>query len=137
MEQSKTPNNSFDFKEVYQQRYETYRHLDRLRWQMMQIGVTAASVIFAFSSEKESTLEVWTWLGVGIVLIFSATAMLKISNGISANAKMLKIAGEHLGDSHLLESPRRRGSVAFWIAITMLSAGVMATFYPLITKACL
>ena len=36
--------------EIYKQRYETYRHLDRLRWQMLQIAVGVGSLrILAFA----------------------------------------------------------------------------------------
>lgn len=122
-----------DYKEVYQQRYETYRHLDGLRWHMMQIGVVAASIVFAFSSEKGSEPDWWSWVGVGVVLVFSATAMLKIGSGISANAEMLKIAGEKLGDTHLPGTSKKRNSVAFWVAITMLAVGLASTLYPLLT----
>ena len=35
--------------EIYRQRYETYRHLDRLRWLMLQIVVGAGSLILVFA----------------------------------------------------------------------------------------
>jgi len=124
---------NMDYKEVYQQRYETYRHLDGLRWHMMQIGVAAASIVFAFSSEKGSAPDWWSWVGVGVVLIFSATAMLKIGSGISANAEMLKIAGEKLGDTHLTGRSKKRTSIAFWIAVAMLVTGLASILYPWLT----
>ena len=30
--------------EIYRQRYETFRHLDKLRWQMLQILVAIGSL---------------------------------------------------------------------------------------------
>ena len=40
-----------DYAEVYRQRYETFRHLDRLRWQMLQIAVGIGSVVLAFGGD--------------------------------------------------------------------------------------
>ena len=122
--------------EIYQQRYETYRHLDGLRWHMMQIGVAAASIVFAFSNDSSSEPGWWSWVGVGVVLIFSSVAMLKIGSGIAANAAVLKEAGEKLGDVGLPGTSVKRNSVAFWIAVVMLMTGVASIFFPVLERIC-
>ena len=38
--------------EIYKQRYETFRYLDRLRWQMLQIAVIVGSLILASGTEN-------------------------------------------------------------------------------------
>ena len=48
-----------DYLEIYKQRYETFRHLDRLQWQMLQIAVGAASVILVVLARNDSELEWW------------------------------------------------------------------------------
>ncbi len=35
--------------EIYRQRYETYRHLDRLRWYIFQIPVVTGSLAVALA----------------------------------------------------------------------------------------
>ena len=37
--------------EIYKQRYETFRYLDRLRWQMLQIAVGTGSLILSFGRD--------------------------------------------------------------------------------------
>ena len=54
--------------EIYKQRYETYRHLDRLRWQMVQTAVGAGSLILAFA-RGGSKPEWWVFAVVGLMLI--------------------------------------------------------------------
>ena len=51
--------------EVYKQRYETFRHLDRLRWQMLQISVAVAPLIIAFGARTDAG-PVW-WVMVSVV----------------------------------------------------------------------
>ena len=41
--------------EIYKQRYDTYRHLDRLRWQIFQIAVGAGTLTLAFARGTEQT----------------------------------------------------------------------------------
>ena len=112
---------------IYQQRYEVYRHLDRLRWQMMQIGITAGSIALTFGSKTVGNPEWWVWLAVGIVLFFTGAAMMRIGSGIRANAKILCIAGKVIGDVNIPGKSPGRQSVAFWIAMTMMIAGVVSS----------
>ena len=54
--------------EIYKQRYETYRHFDKLRWQMLQIAVGAGSVVLAFGGGFKRTRLVGIssrWLALG------------------------------------------------------------------------
>ena len=102
----------------------------------MQIGVTAASLVFAFSSDKGHFPGWWTWLGVGLVLMFTSTAMLKIGSGISANAVVLHEAGSRLGDTALPSSSSRFSSVSFWIAFTMLASGALSVTFSIILGFC-
>ena len=43
--------------EIYRQRYETYRHFDKLRWQMLQILVAIASATALLLRYTTGTLE--------------------------------------------------------------------------------
>ena len=66
--------------EIYKQRYETYRHLDRLRWQMLQIAIGVGSLILAFA-RGGCKPDWWIFLVVGLLLIIFGSAMLKIGHG--------------------------------------------------------
>lgn len=125
---------NFDFKEVYQQRYETYRHLDQLRWQVVQIGVATASAIFAFSEKSNSSISWWALVACGVVLLFTGVILGRIRSGIVSNSIPLKLAGEQLGDMYLPHVGNRWKSVAFWIEISTYCLGLVALVFALKEK---
>ncbi len=125
-----------DPKEVYQQRYETFRHLDGLRWYMMQIGIAAGSIILAFGKAPNNHPGWWAWIAVGVILILTGVAMIRIGSGIKANAEVLAEAGEMIGDSKIPVPQSKWGGVAFSIAITMIAAGAIAIIFSLYQVAC-
>lgn len=112
-----------DPKEIYQQRYETFRHLDRLRWQMMQIGIAAGSIVLAFGDGSNGTPGIWTLGAVGLVLFLTGLAMMRIGGGIKTNAEVLSAAGKELGDDQIPVPSSHWGGVAFTIALVMMIFG--------------
>ena len=38
--------------EIYKQRYDTFRHLDRLRWQIFQIAIGVGTLTLAFARDS-------------------------------------------------------------------------------------
>jgi hypothetical protein len=116
--------------EIYQQRYETWRHLDALRWHLMQVGVSAAVALFTFASVIASP---WFWAsvcGVGFVLILTAIAMHRVGDAIMGNGKVLREFGAKIGDKNIPLSKNR--GVAFYIAIAMGLTGAVSV----ITSVC-
>ncbi len=109
--------------EIYNQRYETFRHLDRLRWQMLQIGIAAGSILIAFSDDSGGKIVWWALLTVGIVLLSSSVAMMRIGSGIKANAEVLRAAGLAIGDEGIKVAKSQWRGVAFWVALFMMIAG--------------
>lgn len=84
--------------EIYRQRYETFRHLDRLRWQMAQLLVavlSAAALIFRTSPDGVGG-SFWAFLGLAFLTI--AVVMDRISQGIARNGGVLRSVGERVGD---------------------------------------
>ena len=127
---------SLDFKEVYQQRYETYRHLDQLRWQVVQVGVATASAIFAFSEKNNSSISWWALVACGVVLLFTGVILGRIRSGIINNSIPLKLAGEQLGDTYLPNVGNKWKSVAFWIEVPIYCLGFVALVFALKEKIC-
>jgi hypothetical protein len=122
--------------EVYRQRYETFRHFDTLRWQMLQTAVASAGIVLALGKDSIGAGMWWLWASVGGILLALGAAMLKVNSGIIANSLMLKSAGEKLGDDRIPDQKKRR-SVANWIALFMCSIGsaclvgaIYKWFYP-------
>jgi len=121
--------------ETYRQRYETFRHLDKLRWQMLQIAIATGSVVLAFGSSASTKPEWWTWAAVGMILLILGVAMVRIGNGVRKNGKILRNAGNTIGDMDIPKQLSNWSSVSFWIAIVMIIIGLVSlklSFYYLL-----
>lgn len=121
--------------EIYRQRYETFRHLDKLRWQMLQIAIATSSVILVFGKDTSTKPEWWTWAVVGMILLILGLAMVRIGNGVRKNGKILRSAGVAIGDVNIPKQLSNWSSISFWIAIIMIIVGLVClklSFYYLI-----
>jgi uncharacterized membrane protein HdeD (DUF308 family) len=110
---------------IYQQRYETFRHLDRLRWQMLQIGVAAGTILAAVAGGANIQSRWWIWLVIGLVLLLNGLAMEQIGNGIRKNSDVLLEAASAIGDTGIPKPSPWYSSRAFWIAGTMILSGLV------------
>lgn len=109
--------------EIYKQRYETFRHLDRLRWQMVQLTIaifTATALVVRVSS---GDLEWWFEGALGLGLMGLSFSMFKISKGLIANQIVLKDAAKTVGDCGIPDLNARTKSVFHWISISVGVAG--------------
>lgn len=110
--------------EIYRQRYETFRHLDRLRWQMLQIGVGVCSLgILAFARSFPES-DWWILASVGPVLAILGVAMLRIGQGVNRNNQVLRKTAKEVGDSDIPSGPKCCKSVSFWISFTLIGVGL-------------
>ena len=110
--------------EIYNQRYETFRHLDKLRWQMLQLLIAVASATALVLRSTSGDLEWWFYALLGVALATLAFVMLRIGSGIRANAITLQEAGEAIGDDGLPDVSNKRKSVAHWLAIVVMVSGL-------------
>ncbi len=111
--------------EIYRQRYETFRHLDKLRWQMLQILVaigTATTLILRCTS---GTLEFWSFTILGMALLVLAFAMYKINKGIRGNGKALQKTGKMVGDGDIPDVSNEWHSAGHWLMIGTGTVGVI------------
>ena len=120
--------------EIYRQRYETYRHLDRLRWQMLPVAAGAGAAILAFARYRSEPVW-WVFLGVGLLLVISGVAMLRIGQGINRNGEVLQKIAATIGDQDIPPVGKRLKSVAFWISWTMIGLGVICLLTAICTFA--
>ncbi len=110
--------------EIYRQRYETYRHLDRLRWLMLQIVVGAGSLILVFA-RGGSKPEWWVFAVVGLMLMMFGVVMLRIGHGIKMNGQVLSKAAALVGDADIPSVSEWWKSVSFWISLTLIGLGLL------------
>ena len=109
--------------EVYRQRYETYRHLDRLRWQMLQIAVGGSSLILAFA-RGDSKADRWELAVAGFLLLMFGLVMMRIGHGINRNGQVLSKAACVVGDAGIPSTSKWWKSISFWIACVLVASGI-------------
>lgn len=111
--------------EIYKQRYETFRHLDKLRWQMLQIAIAAGSIVLALGKDGSTKPGWWTWATVGMILLILGFAMGRIGHGIKKNGKVLRSVGNAIGDIDIPRESSNFKSSSFWIMVIMIVAGLL------------
>ena len=118
--------------EIYRQRYETFRHLDRLRWQMLPVAGGAGAVILAFARQG-ATPEWWAFMIVGFLLTISGWAMQRIGQGIKKNGAVLRQHAAVVGDAGIPAPAKWYNSVAAWISLTIIGLGVVCILLAILT----
>ena len=109
---------------IYQERYKTFRYLDRLRWLMFQIAVATGGGILALGRNGGSPSP-WAWLAVALILLSAGFAMSRINTGLRKNGEVLREAGKRIGDPEI-PVPGEKGchkSIACVIAWLMVATG--------------
>jgi len=117
--------------EIYKQRYETFRHLDKLKWQMFQIAITIGPISLAVA-EKYNQLS-WGLLSVSIVWIILGLVMNKIQKGILRNGKTLQSAASKIGDLDIPNDNSKRKMISEWVSKLLIVFG----FVGIILSICL
>ena len=113
--------------EIYKQRYDTYRHLDRLRWQIFQIAVGAGTLTLAFARGTDKP-DWWVLTIVGCMLCIFGIVMLRIGHGIKNNGEILRRIARELGDDFVPEVNKWWKSVSQWVAVTLIVSGGLCLF---------
>ena len=133
-----------DYHEIYRQRYETYRHLDRLRWQMLQIAIAVGALVVTFGDRGSEAPEWWVLVGSGWLIATLGVVMLRLNGGIKKNGTVLSSAAAAIGDDSIPAAGPWWKSSAAWAALLVFvfglscfSAGVWLAQYeePLCTES--
>ena len=110
--------------EIYRQRYATFRHLDRVRWQLLQIAVGAGSLALVLTARDGGEPAWWVLVGLGLMFIIFGTAMEKIRLGINKNNNVLREHALRIGDQGIPKTTKLWRSVAWWIAWILIIIGI-------------
>ncbi len=110
--------------EIYKQRYETWRYLDRLRWQMFQIAVLTTAFVLGFKGGPQTNILAGiSYVGIGIVFIVLGRVSKKIGDGIIMTSKTLRKFGKEVGDTDIPEATKH--GIAFKIVKGLYVAGIL------------
>jgi len=111
--------------EIYRQRFETFRHLDRLRWQMLQILIGIGSVSALIGRASTEPAQWWFFAVIGTALLLLAFVMTKINGGIRMNSIALRLAAEKIDDFSIPDVSRKWKTSSHWIAVIVFLAGAL------------
>lgn len=109
--------------EIYRQRYETFRHLDKLRWQMLQLLVAVASATALVLRSSKGPIEWWFYSLLGFSLVVISVVMMKIGTGIRTNSQVLKRVASNVGDTGIPDVSSSWRSVAHWLSVSVCIIG--------------
>jgi hypothetical protein len=122
--------------EIYRQRYETYRHLDKLRWQMLQLLIAVASAIALVLRSTQGEIEWWFYSLLGFTLLIISCVMLKIGSGIRTNSEVLREFGKKIGDNSIPDGANKWRSIAHWLALLVFALGSGLLIWSFATVLC-
>ena len=110
---------------IYKQKYDTWRHLDSLRWQVPGVVFASSAVILGFARQPDGLPSRWVMVLYGIFVLMSAWLMLRIGHNLAQNNKALRSAAFTIGD-HSIPKPPRRLSASNWGIIFLLMLGAIS-----------
>ena len=109
--------------EIYKQRYATFRHLDRLRWQLLQISVGVISLALVFTANSSVSPAWWALSGLGVMFIIFGLVMERIRLGLNKNNEVLRNVAIQIGDKDIPTISEPWRSIACWIAWIWIIGG--------------
>lgn len=116
--------------EIYRQRYETFRHLDRIRWQMLQLLVAVASATALVLRSTHGNIDSWFYCLLGVALVVISFVMFRVAAGIRRNSQILKKVAEKLGDNGIPDVSNPWRSFAHWLALSICVTGALLIVAP-------
>ncbi len=115
--------------EIYVQRYETFRHLDKMRYQAQNIAILVGTLYAGYLAGSDGDFIPALGIVVGAFLMAIAFTMWRISQGIVANSKVLAEFGGKVGDASLPIASTGWRTATFWTtALTLLVGLGLAAF---------
>ena len=119
--------------ERYGQRYETWRHLDSLRYQTIQTAVGIFGVVAAILQVNGGTPSAWLWIVLGAVMLIQWKMLIKVNDAIVANGAVLAAFAKDVGDLSIPNVSDRKNSVFYWIEVVFLISGFCSIIWGIIS----
>ncbi len=110
--------------EIYVQRYETFRHLDSMRYQVQNISILLGSLFLGYAANEGGDYPPLIGIVAGLILISFGFTMRRITDGIIGNSKVLYEFGQKVGDSNLPIASNDWKTANFWTSTITIVVGV-------------
>lgn len=113
--------------EIYKQRFDTWRHLDKLRWQYLQFLIAICSGLFWIWHNGRNDAVDWVIPVVGVILVAWSAGASRINFIILENDKALRDFGCRVGDGDVQAISKDGFTVIKIVPCFLLISGV--TFF--------
>lgn len=120
--------------EIYRQRYETFRYLDGLHWQMFKIAIIILGPFSVAYVRTSPNIAQWILMVIGILFIIFGVTMFRIGQGVNMNNKVLHRVASRIGDKDIPLTSNRWLSVRFWASLILTLSGVLSVAAPVLCK---
>ena len=110
--------------EIYKQKYENFRHFDKLRWGAVPLTFAAAG-LFSISRDAQGNPTWWVLIVFGVFALITAWSMRRVNLGIEMNRRVLQEVATMLGDNSVPPAPLRFGASTLFYG-TLFAMGLLA-----------
>jgi F0F1-type ATP synthase assembly protein I len=115
--------------EIYKERYETFRHLDRLRWQSPMIALVGGSALLGLTKAEQFIYPpFWSFIIFAILCFLSAFLIFQIRKGVRKNDEALTEAAREIGDLRIPGSTNSRGA-SWWFMLFLIILGLASSVF--------
>ena len=115
--------------EIYIQRYETFRHLDKMRYHAQNITILLGTLFAGYAAQLKGDYHPAAGLVTGLIIISFGFTMRRITKGIVSNSIVLKEIGDKIGDTRLPIASAGWNTANFWTSSLTLLIGTALAAY--------
>ncbi len=111
-------------RERYGQRYETWRHLDGLRYQTIQVSLGVFGLAAAFLQADIAVPHSWLMMVTSVIILAQWKLLTKLNDAIVANGIALNQFASEIGDNLVPDVSNRAKSFFYWLEVAFLVIGI-------------
>jgi hypothetical protein len=115
--------------ERYRQRYETWRHLDRVRYQIIQFAIAALAAFALFVQGTNGSIHPLALISLSLIFFFLSKVLSKVNDGIAVNGSALRDYGLEVGDERIPVVSDRKSSIFYYTEWALLFCSALVFFW--------
>jgi hypothetical protein len=115
--------------EIYNQRYETFRHLDALRWQWVNTIIALLGLLAALPNFEKLAASTTTYFLVAMAFFLLAFTMYRTDYGYRKNGMVLYEISKMIGDASVPDVNKSNIGAYRTMIIAVVLIGFFCLFY--------